>query len=389
MHQAVLHELHASHLARISLYIFFLHLHLKSLHQLVFGKVPLQFFKHSGEVLVQFLLGHLLVRREHPTLEECLGELQALHLLHNGSFGIQSELVFRILCHVRLYLGFHASAEVCLVLHVVLAIHFCKQLAVDSRRLVARNGLNLKGKVRSQVFRFLLADTRQRRHLYLAAVSCSRVEGNYIAFLRTLEECFLRIVLHVSGHQHSTFLHNPAFFLLREQTFQHVAVLHCLYIYVLAEALCIGVHLLVHHLVGNGNHILRQFVVPVQFCIELGSHSNVEGEGKSVLVIQVHVGSQLVVWQRVPQHFQVVVINVLAQLLADHFVQHVCQHALAVHLLHQSHRHHTRTESRYIRLLANLLQVFLNFLLIICRLHGQRQHSLQVFHFTLVNLHIV
>ena len=149
-----------------------------------------------------------------------------------------------------------------------------------------------------------------------------------------MEECFLRIVLHVSRHQHSTFLHDTAFFLLREQTFQHVAILHCLYIYVLAEAFCVGVHLLVHHLVGNGNHILRQFVVPVQFRIELRGNSNVESKGEGVLVVQVHVGGQLVVWQRVAQHFQVVVINVLAQLLADHFVQHICQHALSVHLLH-------------------------------------------------------
>ena len=118
-----------------------------------------------------------------------------------------------------------------------------------------------------------------------------------------MEECFLRIVLHVSGHQHSTFLHDTAFFLLREQTFQHVAVLHFLYINILAEAFCIRVHLLVHHLVGYGNHILRQFVVPVQFRIKLRGNSNVEGKGEGVLVVQVHVRCQLVVWQRVAQHF--------------------------------------------------------------------------------------
>ncbi len=225
-------------------------------------------------------------------------------------------------------------AKISLVFDVVLAVNLGKQLTVDSSRSVVRNGTNLESEVRVQILDLLFLQSQHRGHFGLVAVGFHRVEGDDIPFLCTLEEFSLLLVLHIFGVEHSVFFDDAPLFLLGHQAFEHVARNIVLGLGIFAEAVSISSHLLVYHLIGNFDVVVCQFVVSVEFGIELRCNSDVESESESVLVLQVHFGGLLVVGQRVTENLQFVVLDILAQLLADHFVQHVSQHTFAIHLFH-------------------------------------------------------
>ena len=147
---------------------------------------------------------------------------------------------------------------------------------------------------------------------------------------------------------------------------------------VLAEAVGVRLDLLVDHLVGCLDDVLRDLVLAVQLGIELRSYSDIEGEGVGVLVVEIHV-TLLCIRQRITQDLQFVVLDVLVQAFAHFLVQYVCQDALAVHFLYQTRRHHTRTEARHLGFVAHLFELLCNLFLIVCRLDHDRHHCHQVF----------
>ena len=67
---------------------------------------------------------------------------------------------------------------------------------------------------------------------------------------------------------------------------------------VLSEAVSIRLYLLVHHLFGCLDGVLRQFVLTVQLSIELRCYSDVESEGEGLLVIEIYM-TLLCVGQRI------------------------------------------------------------------------------------------
>ena len=156
---------------------------------------------------------------------------------------------------------------------------------------------------------------------------------------------------------------------------------------ILAEAVGIGFHLLLYHLVGRFDRVLGQFVLAVQFGIKLRSYSDVESEGEGVLVIEVDVLGLCVVGQRFAQDLQVFLLDVLLQVLTYEFVEYISQDTLAVHLLHQAGGNHSRTETGHLRFVAHFFQLLSHFVLIVSRFDRDLHHSHQVFQFTLFNFH--
>ena len=144
--------------------------------------------------------------------------------------------------------------------------------------------------------------------------------------------------------------------------------------------------MLVDHLFGSFDRVFRQFVLAVQFSVELRCYSDVESKREGVLVVEVDLRCFLI-RQRITQDLQFVVLDVLLQVLTYQFVQHVGEDTLTVHLLYQACRNHSRTETGHLCFLTHLLQFFGYFFLIICRLNRERYYSLQVFQFTLFNFH--
>ena len=160
-----------------------------------------------------------------------------------------------------------------------------------------------------------------------------------------------------------------------------------LYTFKDSVALGVGVNLVVHHLVVNGDGVCGQFVFAIKFGIELCGHGNIEGKCELGIVIQVHVRCEFVVGQRIAQDVELLLLDVLVEFLGDLVVQHVSQYALAVHLLDKSDGHHPFAETGYIGFLAQLAQLFGYCLLVICRRERQRDNRGQVFEFRMIDLH--
>ena len=387
VHHAVLHELHACNLLGIRLYILFLDLDTEGLQQLVLSQVPFQFLQHLREVLIELLLGHLVVGSQYPAAQEGLGEGHLLHLLQDGSLGVQTEFVLRVLGHVLLNFRLDACAELSLVLRGVLAIYLGKQFAVDLSGFVAGDRLDFKREVRLQTLGLLLGDRQHGAYLHLAAVGLHRVEGHHVALLHFCEQLLLLLVLHILRVEDGVLLHDAALFLLGQRTAQDVAFLGGVHLYVLAVAGSVALGLTLYHLVGYLDLVLGQFVLAGQLSVKLRRYSDVERKGKRVLLVHVDVRRQLVVGHRIAQDSDLVVLDVLLQVLTYQLVQYVGQYTLAVHLLHQSQGYHTRTEARDLGFLTNLLQLLLYLVLVISRLDRERHNGLQVFQFTLFNFH--
>ena len=385
VHQSVLHELHASYLFGICLHVLFLHIHLVLLHELVFSEMPFEFLEHLVEVFLQFLRRHLLVRGENPAFEEINRELEFLHLLHDGFFGVQTELVFAVLRHVGFNLRLDACAESSFVFRSVCAIYFSEQLRIDSSGRVAGDFLNLEGEIALQVLGLLFVDTEQRAYFYFAVKSLGRVESNHIAFLGSDELLLLRFLLHVSRIENRVLFDDISVHLL-SQTFDDVAFCYLISLCVLAETLCVTLHLVVYHLVRYLDDVLGQFVLAGQFGIELRSNGDVEEEGEGVLVIEVNL-RRVLAWERFAEDLEIVVLDVFLQSFAYLFVEHVSKDAFTVHFLHQTGRYHARTETRHLCLLAHLFELLCNFVLIVSRLNSKCHNCRQVFQFTLFNFH--
>ena len=155
---------------------------------------------------------------------------------------------------------------------------------------------------------------------------------------------------------------------------------------VLAETVGVGLYLLVDHLFGRLDGVLRQFVLAVELSVELRRYGDVEEESEGVLVVEVDL-RRLLARQRIAENLDLVVLNVLLEVLSHEFVQDISEDALAVHFLHQSGRNHTRTEARHLSLVAYFFQLFSYFFLIVSRLDSEGYYCLQVFQFRLINLH--
>ena len=381
MHHAVLHKLHACHLACVGVDFLFLHLDAVLLHQLVLGKLPAQLLDHLREVAIQILGFHVFVCSSYPAFEESFRKCKLTGFLQNSCLGVESELVLGILCHVALNLCFHASAELLLILRRVSGINLGKQLAVDGGSLVARDGGDSEGEVAVQVLDFVFLQVKQRGYLCLVLESLHRIEGDHVVNLCALEELGLLLVSHVLRVEDSVLLYNTAFLLLGQRAAQNVTVLYLVGIYILTEALGVRVNLVIHHLVVNGDSVCCQFVLAGQFGIELLRYSDVEGEGELGIVVQIHRWRELIVGQRVTEDVELLLLNVLVEFFGNLVVQHVSQDALAVHLFDQSCGHHTFAEARYVSLLTDLTDLLGYCLLVIGGRECQRDYRGEVFEF--------
>ena len=80
---------------------------------------------------------------------------------------------------------------------------------------------------------------------------------------------------------------------------------------IFSEAVCISLDLFIYHLVGDVNDIFWQFVLAVEFSIELRSYSDVESKSEGVLIVQIHLRSQFFIWQRVTKYIQFLSLDIL------------------------------------------------------------------------------
>ena len=116
-----------------------------------------------------------------------------------------------------------------------------------------------------------------------------------------------------------------------------------------------GVDLLFHSLVVNVDVIIVYGSVAVYLDAHCGSESKIKlklevvGLGKVAhLVAFVNHGFT--------QHLEILILYIVVYSIAQHFLQFFSLGFVAIHLLHQAHRHHSLAETRHLCSLLNLFQ---------------------------------
>ena len=322
------------------------------------------------------------VVQAHDALQQGVGEFQLAHFRRQHLAQVEHELVVAVGYELAGDDFLHLGAELFFAVHHAFAEHLVENLLVEVARHEAGDFLYLEAEVGLHFGSGFLVNLQQGGELGGVAVPRSvGVEHEHVVHFRVGEDGFLLIVLHVGGHHDGAF-HLDAAFLgvagfvqFGEQAFQHVLVLVGVHLVIVAVALGVHLHLVVHHLVGDVNRVVGQRVVGAHFSLELRRQGDVEQELELFHRVEVHLGLLLFVGQRFAQDVHLIVLDILIYCFGKQLVHFLCQCRLTVHFLHQAHRHHSLAESRHLGILTEVFQCFVHLLLIICffELHSKQR----------------
>ena len=147
-------------------------------HNLLFDELPCQVLHHLGEVLIKLLGIALLVLREEPLLEACLGELEFAYLVDESLASIDAELIVAAALVLKCNLGSNGLAEL-LLCGALVTEHLLEELFVELGRLVVVNLVDGEAEVGSQAFYLLFLLAKQGCELvHVVVVGSSRIEVN-------------------------------------------------------------------------------------------------------------------------------------------------------------------------------------------------------------------
>ena len=149
----------------------------------------------------------------------------------------------------------------------------------------------------------------------------------------------------------------------------------------LSVAVGVGVDLLLNHFVGHLYVVVRELVAGGQFAVELGCEGDVEHEREGVHVVEIDLRSLLLVGERLAQDIEFFLTDVVIQLLADHFVNHLCEHGFAVHFLDKACGYFARAEAGNVSLLTKSANLFVHLFCVVCGLHHEGDFRHQVLRF--------
>ena len=224
----------------------------------------------------------------------------------------------------------------------------------------------------------VLLDFQKCRDFYVVVgISSHRVESDDIAQLGTVKEFFLVFYFDVLRHQRSTLNGNAAFerivvlVQLTEVALQHITLfrIESIHLVVVAGTALEHLDLLVNQLVVNGNLIVVNLVLAVQFNLELRCDGNVELELIRSFLFQINTLLGLR-GHRLAQHLDFVVGYVFLEILTQDSVDDIHLYLHAVLPLDQAHRHLSRTETGNIGTLAIILERLLDLILVISFLNS-------------------
>ena len=340
-----------------------LYLDFQLLAQLFLDEVPCQFFQAGSEVLFNVFVILVLVVDLHDALEGGFGELQLADTLSQVCTQIQHQFVLAVNGELTFHLLLDISTELFFATYNTFAQNLVKQFLVDGACLVSGNFSNLETEVRLHFCSFLFADLQQRAQFNIVVLVClCRVEYQYIIYLGTVELGLFFLVLHVVGQHYRTFHLNTAFqyvafsVQLAQDTLYHVAFLALVNLIVLASALCIVLHLLVHHLVAYLNLVVVQRVLVADLCVKLGSQSYVENKSEVFLVHEINGFLLLLIGEGFAQNVDFLFTDVFIYFLTQDLVHLFSQNLCAETLLQERCGNHAGTESGQACFLTEIFQ---------------------------------
>ena len=233
---------------------------------------------------------------------------------------------------------------------------------------------------------FLLVDLQQRAYLSVVVGIClTRIPGDDVAQLGSVEELLLVVHLNILRHEHSCLYLDTAFkgvalgIELAQVALEHIALLGIvsLSLVVMAVARSIHINLFVDNLVLNGYVVIVNSILLAKLNAEFGCQGNVELEHVGCRTFEVN-GLLALVGKGLSQHGKLVVGNVLLQAVAQQLVDGIHLHRCAEHTLHLAHGHLARTEARNVGTLAVRLQVLLYIGLIVGLLYGDGHQAVHL-----------
>ena len=327
--------------------------------------VPGEHLQELRKVLLDLLHRELaLVDRVEPALEECLGHLQP-GLFDQVVAQLQREEVVALAAQLRCDLRVDVGLELLRGLDVAARESHLEELLVELRLGEAADARDLERELGFDALQLVLLDLEHGGALRRVLVELVDVHLGLVADL--LAEEGLALLLrhrdqpHVGvGNVHLTVVERHRKGLVRG---------HLLGVDQPAEAAQEVRAVVVVHLLVDGDGVVGQLVLLREVELDLGSLADLEDELELLAVLEIE-GALLLRGDHVAQVVDVLLLEVLEHGVRGGAVRLLGQHALAVHLLDDAHRHHAGTEAGDVGLAAVFAQRLLDALAIVLLAHG-------------------
>ncbi len=330
--------------------------------------LPANLLECIGELLLKFLLVGVLIvgTRQEETLEEVGGHLQLAHGSGDGLAGIDGETIVAVVLELAGNHLAHLGKIILLGGCHAIAQHSIEQFLVHLGILIDENLSDREAEVGSSRSGHLFVHAQYRGQKHLAAASgFVGVEDDAVAHLQAHELRLCLLVFDVILRRDGGALHDDTigFLVACLVEFYEFAsdvrlLVRHLTRHFLAIAMTITGVLLLHHLVGHFDIIIRYVQCAVDGHVELGLKSQIEGELKVLLRVEVHarVGAK----HGLAQHGHLVLNDIVTHLAAQLAVHHVGKHLHAIHALQHAHGNMTGAETLDGTTLAQLVETALD-----------------------------
>ena len=240
----------------------------------------------------------------------------------------------------------------------------------------------------------LLFDFQEGSQLSLAVVvSLSWIEGDDVVGLGFLEKFLLFFVLEIFRKHHHAFSSHTAFHRvallvnLHNSALYHVVVLVGIHFLVVSATLPVHLHLSVNHLILYFNLEVWEFIFGRQLHLNFRCDGDIESESEGISIDKFNL---VITFSRhqFAKHIDFVLTDIFVEFALKELVHFLSEDGCAILLSDESFRHHSLSESRHVGVLSELLDSFLNILLIVGRFHHGRNHSVEFVGRLQCNVHL-
>ena len=244
---------------------------------------------------------------------------------------------------------------------------------------------DLIAEVSSQVLHVVLLYLQQGCHLSIVVgIGLLGVEGDDITRLGTVEELLLVLSLDIGRHDHTTLSGDTAFLgvtvlvELTQVTSEGIVTAEDVGLHELTCLRGVHLYLIVDQLVLHLDGVVVDLVLGAELSLELRGNGDIEHESQIGVLLEVLGHLLLLVGKGLAQHLDIVLLDVFVQLLTEELVHFLYLNGCSILLLNHTHRNHTWTETRHLCLLTIILQGLLYRFLVVCRLNGHRQQTIDL-----------
>ncbi len=333
--------------------------------------VPREHLEELVEVLADLLHRELaLVDRVEPALEELLGHLQP-GLLHQIVAQLQREEVVALAAQLRGDLRVDVGLELLGALHVARGEGHLEELLVELRLGELADLGDLEREFGVDALQLVLLDLQHGGALRRVLIEFVDIDRGLVTHLLADEGRTLLL-----RHRDQPYVGiRDVHLAVVERHRQRLVRSHLLGVDQTAEAAQVVGAVVVVHLLVDGDRMVGQLVLLRERELDLRSLADLEDELEVGAVLEVEV-ALLLRGDDVAQIVDVFFLEVLERRVRSLAVGLLGQHALAVHLLHDAHRHHAGAETGDIGLAAVFAQRLVDLLCVVLGRHRDLQQRI-------------